>query len=134
MNVLKLHHNALNSRGITKNTPPHNPYKFLARKALYYPFLILLALVAFTLTGCEKEIPYYDTLVEYHAESRGLMSVGNDSVGRFSQKVERFVRHYPEVVNEYLYEEIQENIRKATVNITITIVGPEWGDTTVYNF
>ncbi len=70
---------------------------------------------------------------DYFEESQGLSQASTDSVARFSKKVNEFTTRIPEAKNDPLYTRIQENIRLATLRITIKIED-EWAGEKVINF
>ena len=97
---------------------------------------LCLCLCAFSLffTSCEHlEDPSHSILEDYFYESQGLKQVSNDSIRCFSEKVKTFANCTPSAKNDQLYTRIQENIRLATLRITIKIED-EWAEEKVISF
>lgn len=97
-----------------------------SRKFIKYLFLPILFI------GCEKEIPRYAEMQEYHQESITLQQTSLDSVSRFSKKVAHFVDLHPRAKDDTLYPEIEENIRKARVFFHMT--DGSWDDDIRWEF
>ena len=72
--------------------------------------------------GCEKEVisEGYPEMEGFYVESCGLPSVTIDSVKSFTVKVNDFTTEYPESKEHLLYPKIQENIKMASLPLTIT--------------
>ena len=84
--------------------------------------------------SCESyEYPQNEVLKGYFEESKGLFQASTDSISRFSAKVNEFTTRIPEAKNDPLYTRIQENIRLATLRITIKIED-EWAGEKVISF
>lgn len=84
--------------------------------------------------SCESyEYPQNEVLKGYFEESKGLSQASTDSISRFSAKVNEFTTRIPEAKNDPLYTRIQENIRLATLRITIKIED-EWEGEKVISF
>ena len=84
--------------------------------------------------SCESyEDPQNEVLKGYFEESKGLFQASTDSISRFSAKVKEFTTRIPEAKNDPLYTRIQENIRMATLRITIKIED-EWAGEKVISF
>ena len=84
--------------------------------------------------SCESyEDPQNEVLKGYFEESKGLFQAPTDSISRFSAKVNEFTTRIPEAKNDPLYTQIQENIRMATLRITIKIED-EWAGEKVISF
>ena len=97
---------------------------------------LCLCLCAFSLlfTSCEHlEDPSHSILEDYFYESQGLKQASNDSIQCFSEKVKTFANCTPSAKNDPLYTRIQENIRLATLRITIKIED-EWGEDIIINY
>ena len=99
------------------------------RVCMLLPFLLLPAL-----TGCGDDALRYVEMEEFYVESRMLPEVSLDSVNRFSGKVDSFVGVHPDAVDDPLYPKIQDNIRSASIRITITVEDAAWKDTLYYTF
>jgi hypothetical protein len=69
----------------------------------------------------------------FYLESVKLPSVTIDSVKSFSSKVEGFTRSYPWAVEHQRYPQIKENIKSASLRISITI-NDEWDGDTIIHF
>ena len=84
--------------------------------------------------SCESyEDPQNEVLKGYFEESKGLFQASTDSISRFSEKVKTFANCTPSAKNDPLYTRIQENIRMATLRITIKIED-EWAGEKVISF
>ena len=84
--------------------------------------------------SCESyEYPQNEVLKGYFEESKGLFQASTDSISRFSAKVNEFTTRIPEAKNDPLYTRMQENIRLATLRITIKIED-EWAGEKVISF
>ena len=79
------------------------------------------------------EDPSHSILEDYFYESQGLKQVSNDSIRCFSEKVKTFANCTTSAKNDPLYTRIQENIRLATLRITIKIED-EWAGEKVISF
>ncbi len=89
-------------------------------------FCLCLMLSTLIFANCESyEYPQNEVLKGYFEESKGLSHASTDSISRFSAKVNEFTTRIPEAKNDPLYTRIQENIRLATLRITIKIED-EW--------
>lgn len=96
------------------------------KKILGYLFLPIAFL------GCEKEIPRYAEMQAYYQESVNLAQTSLDSISRFSNKVDGFVALHPRAKDDALYPEIEENIRKA--RIVISMDDGSWGEDIRWEF
>ena len=76
----------------------------------------------------------YAEMQDFYVESQTLPEVSLDSVDRFSGKVDGFVGVHPDAVDDPLYPKIQDNIRSASIRITITVEDAAWKDTLYYTF
>ncbi len=83
------------------------------------------------MTACEKEI--VSNIEAYYTESMGLQNVSLDSVKTFSNKVENYVAEYPDEKENPLYPKIQNNIKSASIRITLS-VDTTWDGETHINF
>ena len=95
--------------------------------------LLLLVFAISWFTSCEKEVYDINPQMEsFYMESVQLPSVTIDSVQSFSSKVDGFTRSYPEALEHKRYPQIKENIKSASLRLTITI-NDEWdGDTLIH--
>ena len=84
------------------------------------------------LPSCEKTATDSFPIMEsFYTESKGLQTVSKDSVNRFSDKVNGYVVTNPQAKNHSKYKLIMDNIKDATLRLTIE-VDDEWaGDTTI---
>ena len=84
------------------------------------------------LPSCEKSATDSFPIMEsFYTESKGLKTVSKDSVNRFSDKVNGYVVTNPQAKNHSKYKLIMDNIKDATLRLTIE-VDDEWaGDTTI---
>ena len=97
-------------------------------------FCLCLMLSTLIFANCESyEYPQNEVLKGYFEESKGLFQASTDSISRFSKKVNEFTTRIPEAKNDQLYTRIQENIRMATLRITIKIED-EWEGEKVISF
>ena len=69
----------------------------------------------------------------YYQESCALPQCTLDSVRCFSQKVNTFVTAHPAAQDDPVYPKIQDNIRTASLRLTITI-RDEWDGETYINY
>ena len=96
--------------------------------------LLLLVFAISWFTSCEKEVYDINPQMEsFYMESVQLPSVTIDSVKSFSSKVEGFTRSYPWAVEHQRYPQIKENIKSASLRISITI-NDEWDGDTIIHF
>lgn len=86
--------------------------------------MAILMLLAFT--NCEKAALRYAEMRQYHQESTILGETSQDSISRFSRKVDAFVGLHPSAKDDPLYPEIEANIRQA--RLAIHIEGETYGD------
>ena len=95
--------------------------------------LLLLVFAISWFTSCEIEVYDINPQMEsFYMESVQLPSVTIDSVQSFSSKVDGFTRSYPEALEHKRYPQIKENIKSASLRLTITI-NDEWdGDTLIH--
>ena len=84
--------------------------------------LVLLFAACLMVIGCEKDVigEGYPEMEGFYVESCGLPSVTIDSVKSFTIKVNDFTTEFPESKEHSLYPKIQENIKSASLRITIT--------------
>ena len=78
-------------------------------------FLCLLFLVA--LASCSNDDVHFVEISEYYAESCHLDQATQDSIVRFSQKVDAFVTANPEAKEDPLYPRILHNIQTSTFTL-----------------
>ena len=96
--------------------------------------MILLAFAISWLTSCEKEVfDINPTMEAYYMESIKLPSATIDSVNSFSSKVDGFTRSYPLALEHEKYPLIRENIKAASIRITIE-VDTTWAGVDTYHF
>ena len=97
--------------------------------------LVLIFTVCFFMVGCEKQINSedYPEMEAFYTESCTLPTVTIDSVKTFSAKVGNYVTKYPESKSHSLYPKIQENIKTASLRITIEC-DTTWDGETHINF
>ena len=89
------------------------------RKTFAIPMLLLSA--SFILPSCEKTVfDYSPQMEEFYVESQGLSTVTIDSVKSFSSKVDGFVTENPIAKEHEKYPLILDNIKAASLRITIT--------------
>ena len=83
--------------------------------------LVLLFAACLMVIGCEKEVisEGYPEMDGFYVESCGLPVVTIDSVKSFSVKFGNYVTKYPQSKSHSLYPKIQENIKSASLRITI---------------
>ena len=96
--------------------------------------LAMCTVMGFILPSCEKE--GYDIspqMESFYMESIKLPSATLDSVQSFSSKVDGFTRSCPEALEHKRYPQIKENIKSASLRISITI-NDEWDGDTIINF
>lgn len=97
--------------------------------------LVLLFAACLMVIGCEKEVigDGYPEMEGFYVESCGLPSVTIDSVRSFTIKVNGYTTEYPESKEHSLYPKIQENIKMASLRLTITC-DTTWDGETHINF
>ena len=97
--------------------------------------LILFLITSFTAIGCEKQVisEGYPEMEAFYTESCTLPAVTIDSVKSFSVKVGNYVTKYPQSKSHSLYPKIQENIKAASLRITIEC-DTTWDGETHINF
>jgi hypothetical protein len=87
------------------------------------------------MVGCEKQVigEGYPEMEAFYNESCTLPAVTIDSVKTFSTKVGNYVTKYPKSKSHSLYPKIQENIKSASLRITI-VCDTTWDGETHINF
>ena len=97
--------------------------------------LVLLFAACLMVIGCEKEVisEGYPEMEGFYVESCGLPVVTIDSVKSFSVKFGNYVTKHPESKSHSLYPKIQENIKSASLRITIEC-DTTWDGETHINF
>ena len=78
---------------------------------------ILSLIVGASVSSCGDEST--DRMEAFYSESMGLQSVSLDSIMSFSKKVEKYAEAFPSAIEHKRFPQIKENIRTATVKITI---------------
>ena len=97
-------------------------------------FILICIVIGFMLPSCEKdEFDVNPQMEAYYIESLQLPSVTIDSVKTFSSKVNGFTRTYPMALEHEKYPLIKENIKAASLRITITC-DTTWTGETHINF
>lgn len=81
----------------------------------------LLLVFGLCIMSCGKEVngEGFPEMNSFYIESCGLTSVALDSVKSFSNKVNNYTTDYPKSKEHSLYPKIQDNIKKASFQITI---------------
>lgn len=99
------------------------------------PIILLILLVfCWLFPSCEKEVfDVSPTMEAYYLESVKLPSVSLDSVQSFSSKVDGFTQSYPLALEHEKYPLIKENIKAASIRITIE-VDTTWAGVDTYHF
>ena len=97
--------------------------------------LVLIFTVCFFMVGCEKQVisEGYPEMKAFYTESCALPALTIDSVRSFSAKVNNYVANYPKSKSHSLYPKIQENIKAASLRITIEC-DTTWDGETHINF
>ena len=97
--------------------------------------LVLFFTVCLFMVGCEKQVisESYPEMKAFYTESCTLPAVTIDSVKAFSAKVGNYVTKHPESKSHSLYPKIQENIKTASLRITIEC-DTTWDGETHINF
>ncbi len=97
--------------------------------------LVLLFAACLMVIGCEKDVigEGYPEMEGFYVESCGLPAVTIDSVKLFSTKVNDYTTEFPGAKEHRLYPKIQENIKSASLRITITC-DTTWAGETHINF
>ena len=98
-------------------------------------FIIILLVFAISwLTSCEKEVfDINPTMEAYYMESVQLPTVSLDSIKKFSSKVDGYVADNPLAKEHRRYPQILQNIKTASLRISITI-NDEWDGDTIIHF
>ncbi len=98
--------------------------------SLFFSFI-----VSFLCLACSKETSRssYPEMQAYYVESCHLTEVAEDSVIRFSQKVNAFVLQHADAMDDPLYPKIRENIKAVKVKSGF-YVNPEWDEEVNVNF
>ena len=127
-----LHIHPFGSTRPTENWGGHFLCNLSLRALFIVPFVLIIC--SFLCLSCEKELFRYPEIAAYHAESQQLGSASRDSVTRFTQKVNAFVRQNPAATSDPYYPVILENISRRTGSLSMTIIiNGEWaGDTAIY--
>ncbi len=86
---------------------------------------LLLLPLAFASCSSDSDTIRYAEIQDYYTESMNLTQVTTDSVYRFTDKVQSFIYLHPDAYDDPLIPQIEANIRKACLNMTIT-VDPNW--------
>ena len=97
--------------------------------------LVLFFILCLIMVGCEKQVisESYPEMKAFYTESCTLPAVTIDSVKAFSAKVGNYVTKHPESKSHSLYPKIQENIKSASLRITIEC-DTTWDGETHINF
>ena len=97
--------------------------------------LVLFIIGCLFVVGCEKQVisEGFPEMEAFYTESCTLPAVTIDSVKTFSAKVGNYVTKYPESKSHSLYPKIQENIKSASLRITI-VCDTIWDGETYINF
>lgn len=92
-------------------------------------------LVGFILPSCSKSDSGddYPIMEDYYIESLSLPTVSTDSIKTFSSKVDGYVAQNPLAKQHRRYAQILENIKTASLRITITI-DTAWAGTDSISF
>ena len=78
--------------------------------------------VGISLPSCEQlSSDDYHIMESYYTESLNLASVSVDSVKSFSSKVDGYIAQYPQAKNHRRYSQIQDNIKAASLRLSISI-------------
>jgi len=99
------------------------------------PIILLILLVfCWLFPSCEKEVfDVSPTMEAYYLESVKLQAVSLDSVRSFSDKVDGFTQKYPLAIEHEKYPLIKENIKVASIRITLEI-DTAWAGETHINY
>lgn len=91
-----------------------------------FQILLVGLVLALILPSCEQSVADENPIMEeYYKESVNLLTTTLDSVKSFKAKVDGYVIRNPEAKNHRRYSMIQENIKAASLRITIDI-DPTW--------
>jgi len=77
------------------------------------------------LSSCKNDDVHFVEISEYYAESCHLDVATQDSINRFSQKVQAFVARNPLAKEDPLYPRILHNIEVSSYGLTISY-DPNW--------
>ena len=123
MTINSTKHNALIHRVIQKIAPP-NSHRSLKRCFLLLSFVI----VASFMVSCDKDAvnandAIHANMLDYYAESRGLMETSADSVVNYYNKLAGFHRQYPECEADELFRPTVTNLGDAFKKYGIVQIG-----------
>ena len=113
--------------------------RFLRSLSRPLPIVFVLLILALTLSSCEKSLSRdgdsYPEMQTYYTESCSwdAQVLTSDSLRRFRLKVADYVSVHPDAKHTTVYPKIQDNIRQASLRVTLTI-DPTWGGDTVINY
>ena len=96
----------------------------------------IIGVLLTVITACEKAPSVeelYPQMESFYTESCGLQSVPADSVKMFAGKVDDYTDRYPEAKQHTRYPQIRENIRAASLRLSVTI-NTEWDGETRINY
>lgn len=97
--------------------------------------MVLIIAACLFLMGCEKVILNEDfsEMRGFYAESCSLSTVSLDSVKSFKRKVDAYTAIFPASKETSLYPKIKENIRNASLRITLEC-DSTWDEPITINF
>ena len=96
--------------------------------------LIMCMVIGFMLPSCEKEVfDVSPTMEAYYNESVQLPTVSLDSIKKFSTKVDGYVADNPLAKEHRRYPQILQNIKTASLRLSISI-NDEWDGDTHINY
>ena len=82
-------------------------------------FLIISACLVISCEQVTEDQVSTPQMVKFYQESMALGTVAADSVQRFATKVDGYVTVTPSAVSDPLYPDIMQNIRTASISITV---------------
>ena len=103
---------------------------------------LFLGALLFGFVSCSKDVQL-SLMPQYYQESQGLINTDVDSIHRFREKFQGYLKKSPESTSDSLYNPIVANMRSAyrefgvdlisfSINVCITIDFRWEGDTTIY--
>ena len=96
--------------------------------------LLIVFTVCWMLPSCEKELTDdYPIMESFYTDSITLPTVTIDSVNLFTNKVNGYVSQNPQAKEHRRYSQIKENIKAASLRLSI-IINDEWDGDTLIKF
>ncbi len=105
-------------------------------------FALIFGALLFSFVSCNKE-EQLNLMPQYYQESQGLITTNVDSIHRFREKFQGYLKKSPESTSDTLYNPTVKNLHNAYkefgiellsfgINVCVTIDYRWEGDTTIY--